>query len=108
MIILILCLLFVTVPGAAHDHTQPGIKSWIKSLKNKQHVPCCDTADGYPPEAVVDMGGNRYRVKIKGEWYDVPDHALLTEPNRLGYPVVWYVHENGRPLIVCFLPGAGG
>lgn len=30
-----------------------------------------------------------YRVKIEGEWYDVPEDAVITEPNRAGRAMVW-------------------
>ena len=73
---------------------------------------CCSTADGWKPEEVeYDMTGNKYRVKIEGEWYDVPRDALVEVPNRFGFPVVWYYKtwDNGiRPSISirCFIPGS--
>ena len=37
--------------------------------------------------------GNRkdghYRVRIEGDWVDVPEDAVITEPNRVGRTMVW-------------------
>ena len=33
--------------------------------------------------------GGHYRVRIEGEWVDVPDEAVITEPNRVGRTMVW-------------------
>jgi hypothetical protein len=91
-------------------HANSPHKDWVKGLKSKASgsMGCCDISDGSPPEAVWDMGGGRYQVTIEGKSYDVPDEALISEPNRLGYAVVWYFFENGVPKIRCFMPGAGG
>lgn len=98
-------------PGQ-YDHIDPEIRNWVKGLKDKKGNGCCDTADGYPAEYDWDMATGRYRVFIEGQWYVVPDDALLDEPNRLGYATVWWFHtwDNGKmtPKIRCFLPGAGG
>jgi hypothetical protein len=83
-------------------------KDWVKGLKNKKGQGCCDTSDGYPADVEWDTDHDRYRVRIDGLWYVVPPDAVLTEPNRLGYPMVWYWRENGVPQIRCFIPGAGG
>jgi len=105
--------------AAAADHgqfgpTPPEIKAWANSLENKLKESCCSTADGWKPEAVeYDMKGNKYRVKVEGQWYDVPPDAVISLPNKFGFPVVWYYKtwDNGiRPSISirCFIAGAGG
>ena len=33
--------------------------------------------------------GGRYRVRIEGEWHEVPEDAVITEPNRVGQTMVW-------------------
>jgi hypothetical protein len=83
----------------------PELGHWIKSLKNKEGDGCCDTADGYPAEARWDAKGGRYNVFIKGQWIEVPDSALLTGPNKLGYAMEWHYYVNGKPVVRCFLPG---
>jgi hypothetical protein len=111
-------LILVTTCEAA-DHGQfgpqsPETKAWANSLQNKLKEGCCSTADGWKPEEVeYDIKGNKYRVKIDGEWYLVPPMAIIDGPNRFGFPVVWYhkTWDNGITpsiLIRCFIPGAGG
>jgi transposase len=51
------------------------------------------------------------RVRIEGQWWDVPDEALIKEPNRAGRTMVWpvYYRELDRSLRVeirCFMPGS--
>jgi hypothetical protein len=44
---------------------------------------CCSFADGV---AVSDVDweskGGHYRVRLENHWIDVPDDALITEPNQ--------------------------
>ena len=115
------CILFLTLSclTEAADHGQlgpisPEVKAWANSLDNTLGEGCCSTADGWKPEEVeYDIKDNKYRVKIDGDWYDVPPYAVIKRPNKFGFPVVWYYKTwlNGtRPsiLIRCFIPGAGG
>jgi hypothetical protein len=104
-------------PAHARDdgrfrNIDPEIKAWVKGLTDKHGEGCCDTADGYPAEVEWDNDTGKYRVRLDGQWYDVPDDAVIEQPNRLGYAVVWwYQTHNGHqlvPKIKCFLPGAGG
>jgi hypothetical protein len=93
--------------------TDPAIKEWVQRLTDKNGQGCCATADGHPAEYEWDMAGNHYRVRIEGEWYDVPPEALIEEPNKLGHATVWYWWDwtlDGKKThhIRCFLPGPGG
>src|SRR5262245_16695673 len=56
------------------------IKEWVQQLTDKTGQGCCATADGHPAEYEWDIEGNRYRVRIEGEWYAVPAEALIEEP----------------------------
>ena len=116
-----ICIVLLTLScfAKAADHgqlgpTSPEVKAWANSLDNTLGEVCCSTADGWKPEEVeYDIKDNNYRVKIDGEWYDVPPYAVIKRPNKFGFPVVWYYKTwlNGiRPsiLIRCFIPGAGG
>lgn len=104
-------LLLITVSAHARDNGQwaqadPEIRNWIQGLKNKKGVPCCDTADGEEPE-MYDSDNGKWRVRLKGIWVDVPPEALLDDvPNKLGYARVWVRYFDGKPQIICFLPGA--
>jgi len=113
-------LSFALAPaGWAADHgqlgpTSPEVKAWAGTLENKLKEGCCSTADGWKPEEVeYDMKGNKYRVKIDGEWYEVPSDAVVDVPNRFGFAVVWYYRSwlsGTKPSVSirCFIPGAGG
>ncbi len=110
----VLFSLFTFMASAwAHDSTShaelsPEIRNWINGLKDAGGTSCCSTADGYQPEEVDwDADAKGYRVRWKGEWFRVPDSAVIKEPNRLGYPVVWIGHSDGKPFVRCFLPGGG-
>ena len=55
-----------------------------------------------------DSQEGQYRVLIYGQWFVVPDAAIVTEPNRFGPAVVWpYNDRYGNTQIRCFMPGAG-
>jgi hypothetical protein len=114
VVLVLALLLFYPLANAKDDgryaNSNPETRAWVKGLKSKASgsAGCCDISDGSPPEAVWDMGGGRYQVTIEGKSYDVPNDALINEPNKLGYAVVWYFMENGVPRIRCFMPGTLG
>jgi len=95
-----------------YSSVDPATRAWVKSLTDQDGNGCCDTADGFPAEVDWDTESGQYRVRIDGIWYAVPDKAIITKPNRLGYAVVWYYPEykDGVPTphIRCFIAGAGG
>ena len=95
----------------AHDdgrYAGSQLKQWFDKLASGKGL-CCSFADGRAIEDVDwDMHEGHYRVRIDDQWTDVPDAALVTEPNRFGRAVVWpYRDEGGAMQIRCFLPGAG-
>jgi hypothetical protein len=47
-----------------------------------------------------------YRVRLEGRWIDVPDDAVVTEPNRAGRTMVWPMRFDGETFIRCFMPGS--
>jgi len=103
-----------SVGTKAHDgtehyaHVPPEIKRWVESLTDDKGRGCCATADGFRPEEVEwDMAQNAYHVMIDGQWFKVPDGAVVKETNRIGYAIVWYFIDNGAITIRCFLPGSG-
>lgn len=87
-----------------YRNVRPDIEAWIESLTDKQGIPCCATADGGVPDA-WEMGPHRYRVKIHGEWLDVPDAAVIRTTNRLGHAIVWIDSDGETMGVRCFLPG---
>ena len=68
---------------------------------------CCSMADG---QAVADPDweskDGHYRVRLGNKWVDVPDDALITEPNRAGRTMVWGIYSDDEVWITCFMPGS--
>lgn len=87
-----------------YRHVPRDIKAWIENLTDHRGIPCCATADGAVPD-VWEMGASHYRVKIHGEWLDVPDAAVIKAPNRVGHAVVWIDTSEDVMGVRCFLPG---
>ena len=98
-----------TVAVQAHDdgrYANSPLKPWFDSLRSKSGGACCSNADGMALSDVDwDTKDGHYRVRIDGEWVDVPTDAVITEPNRAGRTMVWPYYVQGRPVIRCFLPG---
>ena len=97
-------ILLVSVPAFARDdgrYAQSPLKAWFDSLKSKKGL-CCAEADGRDTE--YDIRKDKYWVPVNGVWTQVPDEALLTEPNKVGRTMLWL-----DPLerIRCFIPGSG-
>ena len=111
----VILLIFILTPARARDlygrYAASPLKGWFDSLKSGKG-PCCSDADG---SAVADVdwesNAGRYRVRIEGRWWDVPDDAVITEPNRDGRTMVWPIIYRSlgvleRIDIRCFMPGA--
>lgn len=113
---LIFGLLAAVLIGAARArddgrHAASPLKPWFDSLRSGKG-PCCSDADG---AALADVDwesrAGRYRVRIEGEWWDVPDEAVISEPNRAGRTMVWPIYNRalGGTLSIdirCFMPGS--
>ncbi|MGF6309971.1 hypothetical protein ABIB82_007323 [Bradyrhizobium sp. i1.8.4] len=82
------------------------LKEWFDSLRSGKG-PCCSDADG---SAVSDVDweskDGHYRVRLDGTWIDVPDEAVVTEPNRAGRAMVWPIKSYMGVTIRCFMPGS--
>src|ERR1700737_3345072 len=85
----------------------PEMKAWFESLKSGKGFLCCSDADG---TAVSDVDweskDSHYRVRLDGEWIDVPEDAVITEPNRVGRTMVWPLRGYLGVSIRCFMPGS--
>ena len=95
----------------AHDQSRPELNSCFESLKSGKG-PCCSHADGTALSDIDwEVRNGHYRVRIQGEWWDVPDEAVIKEPNRAGRTMVWPHYSWAldkllRVDILCFMPGA--
>lgn len=100
----LLILLLLSTAAVARDdgrYANSPLKQWFDSLKSGKGF-CCSDADGRETE--YDIRESRYWVPINGVWTEVPDDAVITEPNRAGRPMVWLdPFQNIR----CFIPGPG-
>jgi hypothetical protein len=93
-------------PDGRYAAQNPELHEWFESLRSARG-PCCSDADG---TAVADVdwetSNGHYRVRLDGEWIEVPDEAVITEPNRIGRTMVWPVRGYLRISIRCFMPGS--
>ena len=83
------------------------LKEWFDGLRSGKGL-CCSFADGATvADPDWEAKDGHYRVRIENEWVDVPDEAVITEPNRAGQTMVWpYKNYQGTLLIRCFMPGS--
>ena len=84
----VIALLFGFVsPALARDdgrYADHPLKYWFDHLSSSRGM-CCSFADGFSVSEVDwDREGGHYRVRLHGEWIDVPDIAVVAEPNRYG------------------------
>jgi hypothetical protein len=106
-------LLFFSKSALTRDldgkYSNSPLKQWFESLASRRG-PCCSAADGQSVEDVDwDTKDGKYRVRLDGQWVEVPPDALVTVSNKFGLAVVWpYKDYEGRTQIRCFIPGAGG
>ena len=111
---IIISLSMLIVASEARDRGQfakstPEMKAWFDSLKSSTGFLCCSDADG---TAVSDVDweskDGHYRVRLDGQWIDVPEDALITVPNRAGRTMVWPMPqiEGDTIKIRCFMPGS--
>jgi len=97
--------------GHARDRGQfgnstPEMRAWFEGLRSGKG-PCCSDADGSVVSDVDwETHQGHYRVRIEGQWVDVPDDAVITEPNRIGRAMVWPIHGYLGVTIRCFMPGS--
>jgi hypothetical protein len=112
-VVALVCLISGVVPAYSRDdgrYANSPLKSWFDQLASGKGL-CCSFADGVSIEDVdwdTSGPGGGYRVRLHGEWIDVPPAAVVAEPNRFGPAVVWpYMDADGQTQIRCFLPGAG-
>jgi hypothetical protein len=118
-----LAVALATPFGHARDrgqfvNTNADLKAWFEGLRSGKG-PCCSDADG---SAISDSDwesrGGRYRVRVprhgyllEGQqqelvWVDVPEEAVISEPNRVGRTMVWPIYGYMGVSIRCFMPGS--
>jgi hypothetical protein len=104
-----LALVSAKSPVHARDdgrYANSPLKAWFDQLRSGKGS-CCSDADG---TAVSDVDwkthDGHYRVRLDNQWIDVPDDAVITEPNRAGRTMVWPIRGYMGTTIRCFMPGS--
>lgn len=111
-----LAAVLLITPATARDpdgrYANSPLKSWFDNLKSGKG-PCCSDADGTALSDVDwETKDGHYRVRIEGQWWDVPDDAVIKGPNLSGRTMVWPVYLRGPTQqflvqIRCFIVGPG-
>jgi hypothetical protein len=106
-----------TVPVSGRDpdgrYRDSPLHDWFDHLASGKGL-CCSFADGYVvQDADWESRSGRYRVRVptaaqsdESVWVDVPDEAVITEPNRSGHTMVWPLYGYQSVSIRCFMPGS--
>jgi hypothetical protein len=120
LIILVMALSIHPIRARDLDGRYAGspLKQWFDGLRSGKG-PCCSDADGFAiSDADWKSNGGRYSVRIpkvgyviegaKQEmiWMEVPEDAVITEPNREGRTMVWPIVGYQGITIRCFMPGS--
>lgn len=106
-----LIVLIFSIPyfAMAHDPAHPELNAWFDGLTNGSGGPCCDGTDAKRvDDADWESEDGHYRVRIDGEWVDVPDGSVIRGPNKAGRTMVWPYYLDGHPRARCFAPGPMG
>jgi hypothetical protein len=116
---LVATLTLVTSMAIGRDldgrYKESPLHEWFEHLASGKGL-CCSFADGHVVEDVdwkTTADGKHYRVRVplsvgstQTSWVDVPDEAVITEPNRAGRTMVWPLYGIGGVSIRCFMPGS--
>jgi hypothetical protein len=92
---------------------EPATSPWSNHLASQKGL-CCSFADGYVVEDADWASENgHYRVRVPKAagskdmiWVEVPDEAVITEPNKAGRTMVWPLYGFDSVSIRCFMPGS--
>jgi hypothetical protein len=109
VVVLLVALGCVLEPAIvfAHDHEHPELNEWYHGLHSESGAWCCD-GDEATHLADIDWESKdgHYRVRVDGEWYDVPEGAVINTPNRDGRAMVWMSDGAMGKAPRCFMPGS--
>ena len=119
LIILALSLMFWAAHARDLDgrYANSSLHDWFNHLASKKGL-CCAEYDGYSVADVDwEVKDGHYRVRIPRSvdagkpseemiWVDVPDDAVIEEPNKAGRTMVWPIYGYLGVSIRCFMPGA--
>lgn len=101
----LIALLLMTGVALAHDHSNTDLNPWLKGLHAKDKTWCCDGKDTDSIDE-WETRGNRYRVKFRGQWFEVPEDSVVDGPNKTGDALLWMNKGYLGVSVRCFMPGA--
>jgi hypothetical protein len=105
----LMLLAWMITPAEARDdgrYAGSPLKGWFDQLKSGKGL-CCSDSDGFAvQDPDWDSKDGHYRVRLGGKWIDVPDEAVIREPNRAGMTMVWPINAYEGTTIRCFMPGS--
>jgi hypothetical protein len=113
----IAAMALATVPALGCDvdgrYKESPLHDWFEHLASGKGL-CCLYADSYViRDADWQSKDSCYRVRVPNGpssedmvWIDVPDDAVITEPNKAGRTMVWPLYGFGGISIRCFTPGS--
>lgn len=94
--------------AAAHDIERPDLDDWYHGLHSDAGNWCCEGKEAiHLADIDWESKDGHYRVRVDGQWWDVPEGAVISKPNRDGRPLVWMNGGYGGftgPR--CFMPGS--
>jgi hypothetical protein len=114
---LIAAVALLTLPSLGRDldgrYKDAPLHEWFNHLASRNGL-CCSFADGYVVEdADWESEDGHYRVRVPKAagskemiWVEVPDEAVITEPNKAGRTMVWPLYGRESVSIRCFMPGS--
>lgn len=119
MALIVITLAIVHGCAKARDldgrYAKSELHDWFNNLKSSKGY-CCSDADGTAiSDADWQVKDGHYRVRVPitsggdvTQWIEVPDDAVITEPNRAGKTMVWPLYGYMGVSIRCFMPGSMG
>jgi hypothetical protein len=98
--------------GLDNRYAAPPPRDWFEHLASAKGL-CGRFADGYvTPDTNWQTKDGHYRVRLPEAitsnemvWVDVPNTAVIAEPNKTGRTMVWPLYGHGGVSIRCFMPG---
>jgi hypothetical protein len=117
LISVVAAMALLMLPALGRDlegrYKDSALHDWFEHLASGKGL-CCSYADGYVvTDADWETKDSHYRVRVPGAagskdmiWVDVPDEAVITEPNKAGRTMVWPLYGYEGVSIRCFMPGS--
>jgi hypothetical protein len=117
LISVVAAMALLMLPAIGRDlegrYKDSALHDWFEHLASGKGL-CCSYADGHVvTDADWETKDSHYRVRVPRAagskdmiWVDVPDEAVITEPNKAGRTMVWPLYGYEGVSIRCFMPGS--